>query len=165
MASLIYTVNTRLFRGLHNEILSQKPKQSEAETKPCTGPAWIPWKPHQLNLVHPKFSLCYHLPSPSVAPCNFRGSKCLCQLYPRKDCPNEWVCLKLKRVSEYHTASHQSGFPEQGQSRKLFLEGSTRVPRSQERGQWSDSLAVHHAELLRAVAISRRVRSDFWMGA
>lgn len=62
-------------------------------------------------------------------------------------------------------ASHQSGLPEQGQSRQLFLEASTSVPRSQERGQWSDSLATRRAESLRAVATSQRARGDFWSGA
>lgn len=57
-----------------------------------------------------------------LASCNFCGPKCLRQLYPGKDCPNEWVCLKLKRVPKYHMASHHSGFPGQGLSRQIFLE-------------------------------------------
>lgn len=75
-------------------------------------------------------------------------------------------------------ASHHSGISElQGQSRQVFLEahqGSQHtkaavfclrnelsiapqphtLPMSQERGQWTDSLATHHAEVLRAVATS-----------
>lgn len=112
-----------------------------------------------------------------LASCNFCGPKCLRQLYPGKDCPNEWVRLKLKRVPQYHMASHHSGLPEQGRSRQIFLEahqGSQQMkavfcfrnelsvappphtrPKSQERGQGTHSLATHHAESLRAAATSR----------
>lgn len=90
-----------------------------------------------------------------LASCNFCGPKCLRQLYTGKDCPNEWVCLKLKRVPKYHMASHHSGLPGQADlsrsppglpAYESFRNDLSIAPppctllRAQDRGQWPDSL-------------------------
>ena len=59
------------------------------------------------------------LPPHSEASGNCCGPKCLRQPHPGKDCPNERVCLKPKRVCEHHVGGHHSGFPERGLSRRL----------------------------------------------